>query len=277
MTHLGDECKICSNKFGGYMADGAPASGPSGRERAENNGAAGAIASALQGAIQRGDYPLGASLPTEAALGSTYDASRYAVRQALARLTRLGLIERRQGSGSVVRARAPRVSYAQSMGSLDELLQYAKDTTLTVDRVRLESIAARTARAIGRDAGETWLHASGLRHSVNGDTAPIAWTDVYINERFAAVADRMKQETTPVYRLIEEQYGATVEQVEQEITAIQVGSQLARRLGVAPNDPALQVTRRYLSADGTVLAVAINVHPGTRFRYAMVLNRSVGS
>lgn len=244
---------------------------------AENGGSAGAIASALQGAIQRGDYPLGAALPTEAALGSTFAASRYAVRQALARLTRLGLIERRQGSGSVVRARAPRVSYAQSMGSLDELLQYAKDTTLTVDRVRLEKITERTARTIGRDAGESWLHASGLRHSVEGDAAPIAWTDVYINDRFSAVADAIKHETAPVYRLIEEHYGETVDQVEQDITATLVGSRVATRLGVTAREPALEVTRRYLSADGTVLAVAINLHPGARFRYAMVLNRNVGS
>jgi hypothetical protein len=38
----------------------------------------------------------------------------------------------------------------------------------------------------------------------------------------------------------------------------------------------LRVIRRYLGHDQAVLAIAVNIHPAGRFRYSMVLNRSVG-
>jgi len=167
------------------------------------------IVEQLQAAIHRDDYPVGAGLPTEATLCAAFGASRYTVRQALGRLTKLGLIERKQGSGSVVRATEPQVSYAQSMGSLDELMQYAKDTVLTVDRVRLEKAGARTAQLIGSTVGEDWLHVSGRRHTIGRQTTPIAWTDIYINPRFRAVEDHLADKTVPVYRLIEELFDQT--------------------------------------------------------------------
>lgn len=234
------------------------------------------IAAQLQDAIHRHAYPVGAGLPTEAALCEVFGASRYTVRQALGRLTKLGLIERKQGSGSVVRATAPPVSYAQSMGSLDELMQYAKDTVLTVDRVRLEAAGARTAQLIGSAVGENWLHVSGRRHSIGRQTTPIAWTDIYINPRFRAVEDHLDNKTVPVYRLIEELFDETVDQVEQDITATLVTGRMAEKLQMTPGQPGLRVIRRYLGRNHAVLAVAVNVHPAGRFRYSMVLNRSVG-
>jgi GntR family transcriptional regulator len=234
------------------------------------------IAVQLQSAIQRQEYPVGGGLPTEAALCERFGASRYTVRQALGRLSKLGMIERKQGSGSVVRATEPQISYAQSMGSLDELMQYAKDTVLTVDRVRLEPAGVRTAQTIGGAVGENWLHVSGRRHSVGRRTAPIAWTDIYINPRFRAVENHLENKTVPVYRLIEELFDETVDQVEQDITATLVMGRMATKLQLTPGQPGLRVIRRYLGRDQAVLAVAVNVHPAGRFRYSMVLNRSVG-
>ena len=245
------------------------------RDRAEALRAEG-IAAHLQSAIRDGLYPLGAGLPTEAALCAAHNASRYAVRQALGSLTKLGLIERRQGSGSIVRATEPRVSYAQSMGSLDELLQYAKDTALTVERVRLESIGARTAQMIGSAANKRWLHVSGLRHSMGGRADPIAWTDVYINPRFRNVTGRLDNKNVPIYRLIEEMFGETVHQVEQTITAALVPGRIAARLQMPQRQAGLRVVRRYLGGDRAVLAVAVNLHPADRFHYSMVLTRNVG-
>ena len=237
---------------------------------------AGDIAGQLRDAIQRQEYPVGAGLPTEAALCERFGASCYTVRQALGHLSKLGMIERKQGSGSIVSATEPQVSYAQSMGSLDELMQYAKDTVLTVDRVRLEPAGARTAQTIGSGVGERWLHVSGRRHSVGRRTAPIAWTDIYINPRFRTVEDYLDDKVVPVYRLIEELFGETVDQVEQDITATLVTGRVAEKLQLTPRQPGLRVIRRYLGHDQAVLAIAVNIHPAGRFRYSMVLNRSVG-
>ena len=56
------------------------------------------LAAALQAEITRGAFP--DKLPTEKALCETYQVSRQTVRQALEHLVELGLVEKRQGSGT---------------------------------------------------------------------------------------------------------------------------------------------------------------------------------
>lgn len=52
------------------------------------------------GRIMTGHFPVGARLPSEAALSTTFKVSRPVVREALMRLQRDGLVESRKGSGS---------------------------------------------------------------------------------------------------------------------------------------------------------------------------------
>ncbi|WRS27893.1 GntR family transcriptional regulator [Oscillospiraceae bacterium MB08-C2-2] len=60
------------------------------------------LADRLRSDILSGDYQVGQRLPSENELGVTSSLSRQTVRQALALLETEGLIERRQGSGSIV-------------------------------------------------------------------------------------------------------------------------------------------------------------------------------
>ena len=87
---------------------------------------------ALRERITTGRYPVGSLLPTEAALCEEFNLSRYTVREALRQLTVLGLVARRQGSGSQVVSDATPVVFTQSMRSLSELFQYALETRFAV-------------------------------------------------------------------------------------------------------------------------------------------------
>ena len=60
------------------------------------------IADDLRQRIQSGKYGQGDKLPTEEELSDAYDASRNTVRQAIDRLTREGLVAKRQGQGTFV-------------------------------------------------------------------------------------------------------------------------------------------------------------------------------
>jgi DNA-binding FadR family transcriptional regulator len=52
--------------------------------------------------IQAGDWPVGAKLPTEAALMADFEVSRTVVREALSKLQAAGLVETRHGIGTFV-------------------------------------------------------------------------------------------------------------------------------------------------------------------------------
>ena len=66
------------------------------------------IARDLLEAIHRGQYPIGGLIPTELELAARYDVSRQTVRAAMRRLTELGAVSRRKGSGTRVETRDAR-------------------------------------------------------------------------------------------------------------------------------------------------------------------------
>lgn len=72
-----------------------------------------------------GRYPVGGRFPTEMELCARFAVSRHTVREALRRLSEMGLLERHRGAGTLVRAVSKPAGYVQSVASLDELYQYS--------------------------------------------------------------------------------------------------------------------------------------------------------
>ncbi len=99
--------------------------------------------------IGSGEYALGTRLPAERQLAEDFGVSRTTVRQSLALLTRHSVIERRQGSGSVVRQRPARASAAQDSGGwktgLSDLSQITSPLELGVVRSIIEPEMMRLA------------------------------------------------------------------------------------------------------------------------------------
>jgi DNA-binding GntR family transcriptional regulator len=65
------------------------------------------LANELARLIGTGEYPVGSTLPSEAALSKSYRLARPTIRQALAELRDRGLITTLHGVGSVVMAKPP--------------------------------------------------------------------------------------------------------------------------------------------------------------------------
>ncbi|MGB9226566.1 FadR/GntR family transcriptional regulator, partial [Mycobacterium sp.] len=61
------------------------------------------IAASIADAILDGAFPPGSTLPPERDLAEQLGVNRTSLRQGLARLQQMGLVEARQGSGTVVR------------------------------------------------------------------------------------------------------------------------------------------------------------------------------
>jgi len=90
------------------------------------------LADALMGDISRGRIKVGETIPGEHELVARYQVSRHTVREALRRLDELGLIDRQQGIGTVVRARHSSPSYVQAVRTPSELMRYPADSRLAV-------------------------------------------------------------------------------------------------------------------------------------------------
>ncbi len=66
-----------------------------------------AVLAYLRRLIERGDYPVGAKLPSEASLSREFEVSRSVIREALRGLQALGMTESKTGKGTFVTATGP--------------------------------------------------------------------------------------------------------------------------------------------------------------------------
>jgi DNA-binding GntR family transcriptional regulator len=224
----------------------------------------------LREAIAAGRYPIGSLLPTEAELCASLDVSRHTVREALRRLVEAGLVERRQGAGSVVVAREPPRREVHALRDVAALLQYAQDTRLDIRRSRLVPLSAEDAALAHGEPGETWLKVEALR--IGGAGKPIAVTDILVPRRFSTIDSQLPQHGA-IYALVERRFGVRVAEVVQEISAGLLPTSVVNALGRRPREVGMLFQRRYLDADGGTMIASRSWHPAERFSYAMRLRR----
>lgn len=220
--------------------------------------------------IGNGRYPVGSHLPTEIELAEQFGMSRHTVREAIRQLHDMGLVSRRQGVGTRVEAKTVSPRYVQSLRTISDLYQYAKDMRLDVRAVEQVTADAALAALLECKRGRSWMKVSALRYA-GGSREPVCFTTIYISAAFAAISTQIGKNRLPVYTLIEKQYGERVREIRQDISAVTIDAKLATALKVRAGTPALEITRHYLNAADQLIEVAVNVYPAERFSYSMRL------
>lgn len=252
-----------------------PRAKPTSPKRSRTNGTPryASLANTLTRAISSGRYPVGSTLPTEHALCDAFGVSRFTVREALRQLRDGGLVTRKPRAGTLVIAAQRSAPYTQTLGSLDDLLQYAGDTEMQLIHTGSVRTDARSTRDIPMAVGETWLFAIGIRYR-RDDDLPVCVTRVYVNPRFTGMARRLRERTDTIYKLIERHHGVTVARVTQRIFAVSLSREDATHLKAKPNSPALRTVRLYYDRDERLIEASDSIHPGDRFSYAMTIAKS---
>ena len=73
----------------------------------------------------------------------------------------------------------------------------------------------------------------------------------------------LERHAGPIFPLIEDLFGVSIAELQQEITAV-----------LEHGSPALQMQRTYTTSDGDIAQVTVNTHLSAGFRYAMTLRRA---
>lgn len=232
------------------------------------------LAATLAREIRQGSYAVGDLLPTEAQLCERFQVSRSTVREALRRLSELGLISKAQGVGTRVEAVEPRANYNISVRSVAELMQYGSETRFVqIDRQRV-ALAPEEASALGV-ATFRGAKVTGYRVAANGDSRPISFAEIYVAEPYLAVLEH-RRPTEPFYRAIERRFEQQIVGIDQEIRAVAVRPRAATALDVPAGSPGLYILRRFYGRGRALLEITVNVHPAERFSHRMFLNRQLG-
>lgn len=233
------------------------------------------VADTLQYEVETEVFPVGSRMPTELELCSRFGVSRFTVREALRRLIDNGMVLRRQGSGTVVVSKNPVTMFVQKLNSIEELLQYSIDTKLKVRTSEDIEADFKLAKIIGCEAGEAWHRIESTRYL--DEKSPICWTDVYVRTEHKKLADRIGQDSTPVFMIIQKEFNVVADEVTMDLFAGSMDERKARAMGVEPGSPTLVIVRRYKDASGRVFEVSISEHPAGRFTFSIDLMRSSGS
>ena len=142
------------------------------------------ILNVLSQRVETGQYPLEERLPTESELCDEFGASRFTVREALRRLVDHGMVQRRQGAGSIVVAASPKARYVHSLSSLADLSQFALDTHYELISSSPTKLPAGVAAQIGGKTGSRWWLITGLRRAELGGSV-ICYVHTYLPERLS--------------------------------------------------------------------------------------------
>lgn len=230
------------------------------------------LANILQREIENQTYPVGTRMPTELALCTRFGISRFTVRKALRMLIDNGMVRRRQGSGTVVLSKNPATMFVQKLKSIDELLQYSKDTILKLKNTKGIQADSKLAAMLGCKPGESWQKIEGIRYL--NEKSPICWTDVYVRPEHKALAKQIGHSETPVFMIIEQKFGIVADAITMDLFAGSIEKTKAWALGVEPGSPTLVIVRTYRDKNRRVFEVSVSEHPTGRFTFSIDLLRS---
>lgn len=232
------------------------------------------LADELVARIRAGEWPVGSALPAESELSAQAGVSRHTLRHALRSLRDRGFIELRQGAASkVISCTQPRV-YSQDFNTLRDVLRYPSNTVRENKLEQYVECDAVLQPVLKAPLGSSWYRIGAVRcDELSG--LPMAWTDIYIQGRFARVTKLKDHPREMVFAQIERHFGVAIDRAEIEVQAAVLAPEHAEPLKVAAGTPCLVIVRRYFDSAGDPFEVSVTRHIADRFTFTMAL-RSVG-
>ena len=226
------------------------------------------VAAILRREIETKAYPLGSRLPSEQQLCDRFDISRFTIREALKQLTSLGLVHRRQGSGTVVISHTPKNAYVQKVSSMEELVNYGPQTTLTITDDHPVGIEGGS---VALPKSEDWHVVKGQRSDPEGNL--IGLIEIYVPAEFSGLAKEVRDYHRPVYQTLEHSFGVRADRIAVDITAVTADAAKAQVLEVPVGSPVLRLVRSYKDETGRIIEISVADHPAGQFTVSVGFDR----
>ncbi len=225
----------------------------------------------LKGDISGGALPVGAQLPGEHKLAEQYSVSRVTIRRALDALAQDGLIEKKVGSGSVVRSGSgnSQTIAADIANLMPQIAQMGEKTEARLLAFGYQVASPPIASALGLEPGTRVQRAVRVR-LMNGQ--PFSYLVTHVPEDVALSYSEADLATKPLYTLLE-LGGVRITSAEQSVTAILASPDIAKALDVPSGSALLSLERVVRDADGRGVEHLSASYRPDRFQLSMSLER----
>ena len=209
------------------------------------------IAEDLRRRLREGEFVAGRVLPSEAALGERYGASRVTVRRALEQLRQEGLLDSRQGFGWFAAADPIR----QPLAGLATIEAQLASSGRRSDRRILAFGFVPAPRHLRPLLGDTVLE---VRRLSLADDAPFARVTVWCREDLGSELSRADVERASFYELLPTRLGGAT----QTIGAAIASPDDAELLRIPPQSAVLVVERTTVDDTDRPVLASEHVFPG---------------
>lgn len=225
----------------------------------------------LRDQISDGRLSDGENLPGEQRLAESFGVSRVTVRRALEALSDAGLIEKRAGSGTTVRAQADagRAAAMDFNTLMPQLVEMGQSTTARLLSFSYSQPPDFVAKALDLATGGKVQIATRVRLA---DGVPFSHLTTYVPAAIAQSYSEDDLATTPLFKLLERS-GVQIDQAHQSVSATLAGPDVAEALEVAVGSALLSLKRVVRDVDGNGVEYLAGLYRPDMFRLEMPLAR----
>lgn len=198
----------------------------------------------LREKITSGAFETGERIPTETEFIEQYGVSRITVRQALQALAADGLIERKQGSGTIVAARQSKkrrfAGVIHLTGSLDELIEMGMETPIKVLEMNRVEADQHEAELLEVKIGVPIYRLKRLRMN---DGKPYSLIINYLPEEIGASLTMAELSSGALLHTMETKLGLNLDYAIQQIHAELADPYVAKLLDIRVGTALLSIER----------------------------------
>lgn len=226
------------------------------------------VAGVLRQRIDDGDYPAGGKLLSEDELAAEFAVSRATIRQAVGELVVEGLVTRKQGSGTFVQPRNPKILKQRFRGSFGDLIREShlaktRDMTLAHDE-RLPDNIASALRLDDR-------RGSVVRRTRLMGSEPFSYTVTHLPSDLGSLLTLPKLRSSALMEILIDN-GVKLASATQSIRAQIADAELSTRIDVGLGSAVLYVERLVNDDAGRAVQFVQSWYRGDRYEYTVNLD-----
>jgi GntR family transcriptional regulator len=212
----------------------------------------------LRQAIESGELPPNAQLPSEAELCQRYGVSRTVVREALGKLVGEGRIYRIKGKGAFVTSRkADEEFVGTTMGLWEELLTKGHDVRTRVLVQERGTPTDRERAALRLSAEDQVVR---IRRVYHVDGSPTIVVDTALPAALVPGLERAALEDRSMYETVRQRYGLVPQRAERWLEAALPSREDATCLDVTTRTPLVAIESIAYTASGAPMEYYVALH-----------------
>ncbi len=228
----------------------------------------------LRDDIAAGHHAEGSVLPSEQRLAKIHGVSRVTVRRALEALARDGLIQKKTGAGSIVRAATSSDSHitADMVTLMPQIVQMGRETSARLLAFSYGQAPKPVQAALSLTSDERVQTAIRVRST---DGVAFSHLTTYVPEAISKNYSEADLATTPLFELLERS-GVDVAAAHQSVTAALATPDVAEALNISVGSALLALTRVMRDDQGGGIEYLSALYRPDMFRLDMALTRVGG-